>query len=255
MNDGEPFPWTQKLRATSVHFCLSAVAVGALLALTILHWYPGFLFSTDGGWEGLRIVVLVDLVLGPLLTFVVYRRGKKGLLLDLSLIAMLQIAALLGGGWVVYSERPLALVLYEGRVFSVTAGDYAEAGVPLPDLSVLAARPPKIVAFVPPADPIAQSPVRTAYLGRQQPLYTHVPWMAPLSAHLDAVRDAARPRTTLEETEADRARLAAWLQTQERGFDDVVFVPYSSRFALIHLGLDPATGTALGALETRSIYD
>ena len=253
MNDD--FPWSEKLRATGVHFCLSALAVGSLLALAILSWYPEFLFGTDGGWEGLRIVVLVDLVLGPLLTFVVFRRGKKGLLLDLSPIAALQLAALLGGGWVVYSERPLALVLYEGRVFSVTAGEYQEAGVPVPDFSALPGRPPAIVAFAPPEDPLEQSPVRTAYLGRQQPLYSHAPWMAPLDEHIEDIAAAARGRDTLEETDADRERLAAWLADQGRTFEEVAFVPYSSRFALIHLGVDPGTGRVLGALETRSKYD
>jgi hypothetical protein len=57
------------------------------------------LFDIAGGWEGLRIVIAVDLVLGPLLTLVVYKAGKSSLTFDLSCIAIFQIACLGGGVW------------------------------------------------------------------------------------------------------------------------------------------------------------
>ena len=249
------FPWREKLRATALHLLLSLVAVGGLLLLITRSWYPDFLFATDGGWQGLRIVILVDLVLGPVLTFVVFRRGKKGLVLDLGLIVLLQLTALLGGGWVVWTERPLALVIHDGRFFSVTADDYLAAGIPVPDLRALPARPPRPVCLQPPADARDQSAVRTAYFGRDQRIYTHVPWMRPCEDHLDAIRGAGRPRATLEETEAAAARLEAWLADRERRFEEVVFLPYSSRFRLIHLGIDRETGRMLVALATRARYD
>lgn len=252
---GGGFPLREKAVATGVHFLASVTAVGALLFLVTQLWYPEFLFGTDGGWQGLRIVILVDLVLGPLLTFVVFRRGKKGLVMDLTLIVILQLAALLGGGWVVHAERPLALVFYEGRFFSVTAGDYLDVGVPVPDMSGLGVSPPEPVVFVAPESPIEQSPVRTAYLGRGQLIYTHVPWMRPWRDHLDAIRAAGRERALLEETEEDAARLAAWLAAEGRAFEDVAFIPYSSRFRLIHLGVDRASGEIIAALDTRSRYD
>jgi hypothetical protein len=249
------FPLREKATATALHFAASVMAVGTLLLLVTQLWYPDFLFTTDGGWQGLRIVVLVDVVLGPLLTFVVFRRGKKGLMMDLSLIVLLQLVALLGGGWVVHAERPLALVLYEGRFFSVTAGDYLDAGVPVPDMGALGVTPPEPVVFLAPESPIEQSPVRTAYVGRNQLIYTHVPWMRPWREHVERIRAAGRDRATLEETDADAARLVGWLEAQERTFETVAFVPYSSRFELIHLGVDRATGEIIAPLHTRSRYD
>ena len=245
------FPLRQKLIATSLHFLISVVAVGSLLLLTTSVWYPDFLFQTDGGWQGLRIVVLVDLVLGPLLTFVVYKRGKKGLLLDLSLIAVLQLAALLGGGYLVYAERPLALVFHEGRFYSITSDDYLDVGVPVPDMRGLDQRRPPRVALVPPTDPIAQSSVRTAYIKRQQFLYTHVPWMRDLDDHMAQVLAAGASEADLRSRPGGQA-LDAWFIEQGLNQGDVVFLPYSSRFRLIYLALDTTSGEVVAVLDINS---
>jgi hypothetical protein len=246
-----PFPWGQKFAATGLHLLLSVVAVGALLLLVTRLWYPEFLFRTDGGWQGLRIVILVDLVLGPLLTFVVYRRGKKGLLTDLVLIGLMQAAALLGGAWVVHAERPLALVLHEGRVYSITADDYRDAGVPVPSLHGLAARPPDYLVAVPPESPVEQSPVRTAYLGRGQFIYTHVPWLRDRRTHGDAVAAAGLdPAEILDRSE--QTRLQDWLEANGKRAEEIMLLPYSSRFRLVYLITDRRTGRLLDALDVSS---
>ena len=262
MNDApkrpdERFPLREKLAATFAHLLVSAAAVGTLLYLAMYLWYPGFLFETDGGWQGLRIVVVVDLVLGPLLTFVVFRRGKKGLWTDLGFIALLQIAALFGGGWIVYSERPLALVLHEGRFFSVTAGDYQDVGESVPDMRGLTEHPPHLVTLVPPADPLAQSPVRTAYLRRNQFIYTHVPWMHPLADHPQLLEAAALPYAELAAREAEEEVqvVDAWLSARGLTRQTALFVPYSARFSLVFLGVRRADGAILGALDLASYPD
>ena len=252
-----PFPLREKLLATSAHLLMSAAAVGALLYLAIFVWYPDFLFETDGGWQGLRIVVLVDLVLGPLLTFVVFKRGKKGLMTDLGCIGLLQFAALFGGAWVVYAERPLALVLHEGRLFSVTVSDYESVGEPVPDMRGLTEHAPHRAVLLPPDDPNVQSPIRTDYLGRKQFIYTHVPWMRPLAQHPDLLAAAAVPYTELaaREAEEDVEIVDAWLSARGLTRETAYFVPYSSRFSLVFLGVRRADGALLGALDLASYPD
>ena len=57
-----------RFSAFSIHFGISLLIFAALSAVILLVWYPGYFFELDGGWEGLRIIIGVDLVLGPLLT-------------------------------------------------------------------------------------------------------------------------------------------------------------------------------------------
>jgi hypothetical protein len=79
-----------KLRAFAIHFGISFLIFIGLAYFVVAIWYPGFFFESDGGWEGMRIIVGVDLVLGPLLTLIVYKHGKPGLRFDLTLIGLVQ---------------------------------------------------------------------------------------------------------------------------------------------------------------------
>lgn len=105
----------EKVKAFFLHLAIS-VFLFIVICFFIKHTlYPGYLFHVDGGKQGLVIIALVDLVLGPLLTLIVYRKGKKGLAFDLSLIAVFQVACLTVGMYMLISERPLAVILsYDG---------------------------------------------------------------------------------------------------------------------------------------------
>ena len=99
-----------RIRAFLIHLAISCIIFLLLAYLIFVYWYPPPFFYTDGGWQGFRIILGVNLVLGPLLTLIVYKPGKLGLKLDLTLIALAQAVALSWGMWVTYTERPVAVV-------------------------------------------------------------------------------------------------------------------------------------------------
>ena len=115
-------------KAAAIHFAGSLLVFLILLGIILSLWYPGILFNIDGGWSGLRIVIAVDLVLGPLLTLIVYKAGKPGLKFDLSCIVAFQSMCLAGGMWVVYNERPLALVLAHDTFYSMARKEFEDYG-------------------------------------------------------------------------------------------------------------------------------
>src|SRR6185295_13123758 len=81
-------------RASGLHLLISiAVAVG-VLALMLSLWYPGPLFEAAGGNDLLFILVGVDVVVGQLITLVIFRSHNRGLKFVVGLIAALQIVAL-----------------------------------------------------------------------------------------------------------------------------------------------------------------
>lgn len=158
-------------QASAIHFSISLAVFLVLMAIILLVWYPGILFSVDGGWTGLRIVIGVDLVLGPLLTLVVFKVGKPGLLFDLSCIVFAQVACMAAGMWIVYSERPLALVLAYDTFYSLAAGEYQDFGK---DPSILEGFPgsyPKLIYIELPENEISAeiANIRSQFIG--DPLY------------------------------------------------------------------------------------
>ncbi|MCG6936115.1 MAG: hypothetical protein LJE73_09510, partial [Proteobacteria bacterium] len=76
MNSLQPI---SRWRAFLIHLGISLVIFLILAYIILIKWYPVPFFYTDGGWQGVRIVAAVDLVLGPLLTLLVYKHGKPGL--------------------------------------------------------------------------------------------------------------------------------------------------------------------------------
>jgi hypothetical protein len=123
-----PALFRAKLKALAAHLSISVVLVSIALWLMLRCWFPAPLFATDGGGIGLKLLLLVDLVLGPLLTFVVFHpsKARRLMVLDLSVIAVLQLAAYTAGLWSIHGVRVQAVAWHEGVFHSVTAPTYAD---------------------------------------------------------------------------------------------------------------------------------
>jgi len=120
-----------RAQAFCLHLTLSLLVFSTLVFAMLMLWFPGKLFVLGGGWEGLKLVAMVDLVLGPALTLLLYRPGKPGVRLDMSLIAALQIAALGYGSFTTWQQRPVAVVFAEGEFNTLSAAAHATANAEL----------------------------------------------------------------------------------------------------------------------------
>jgi hypothetical protein len=123
-------------KAALVHFLLS-IAVALLVATLVFgFWFPGSYASMTGGTELLWLVVSVDVVCGPLLTFVVFdkEKSRREKITDLGLIALVQLAALFYGVWTVWQVRPLYLPHEVDRFKVISLADLRGASLAnLPD--------------------------------------------------------------------------------------------------------------------------
>ncbi len=116
----------QRTQAFLIHLGISSVDIRGARLSRRRGLVSRLLLRTDGGWQGLRLLLGVDLVLGPLLTLIVYRAGKPGLRFDLTAIGIIQATCLAAGIWIVHGERPLAMVYSDGSFYSVTAQSFRE---------------------------------------------------------------------------------------------------------------------------------
>lgn len=112
-----------RLRVTLIHLAFSLVLGLAAAALAFLIWYPPPLAKAVGLQHVFLVLVSVDTILGPLLTFVVYKVGKKSLRFDISVIVLLQLAAFAFGFWKIAEARPAWLVFNMDRFDLVQAMD------------------------------------------------------------------------------------------------------------------------------------
>lgn len=116
-----------KLAATGIHLAMSLVIFAILAYLIFYHWFPQPYFSIDGGWQGMRLIAFVDLVLGPFITFLIFDLSKRRreIVIDLAIILAIQFGALTYGVVTTYNQRPLAIVLIDENMISAVEEHYA----------------------------------------------------------------------------------------------------------------------------------
>lgn len=115
----------ERLCAGGIHFILSLIVVFLFWLVARFSLYPGVL-SAFGLYDGFVILFVVDLILGPLLTILIYDIRKKSLKFDLCVIVSLQLCAFIFGASLVYSQKPCVMVLSHEGVVVHTVADCRE---------------------------------------------------------------------------------------------------------------------------------
>ncbi len=117
--------WKDRLRACVLHFAGSTVVAVFAAVLVFGVWYPYPYREISGGRELFQLLVAVDVIAGPLITFAVFDRRKTSseLTRDLLIVVALQISALGYGLWTLAMARPVHMVFEIDRFRIVHAVD------------------------------------------------------------------------------------------------------------------------------------
>ena len=105
--------------------CVLVATIAALLVFLI--WYPAPWRQMLGVESIFLMLMGIDIVCGPLLTFILAssQKPKRTLVLDLSVVAMIQVAALGYGMWSVFVARPVVVAFEVDRFVVVSANEVA----------------------------------------------------------------------------------------------------------------------------------
>ena len=110
-------------RASFIHLLISLVIVGSVAAYIIYFWYPPALMHMAKADRLLMLIGGVDLVVGPLLTLIVYKANKRHLKFDLAIIGLIQVVFLGYGLYTIWNSRPVFLVAVPDRFELVFANE------------------------------------------------------------------------------------------------------------------------------------
>jgi len=242
-----------KIPAFLIHLLISVLLVAGLAAAAYFLWYPPPYFEFDGGWTVMRILILVDVVLGPLLTLVVFRRGKKELKRDLAIIAAIQLIAFVYGAGLMIQYRPAFVVYAEKNFFSVPWPDLAPHTKDTARLEAMrAARGAAIVVLELPPDPAERERLRMAVAGGGPRITVLGDYYQPLTAERwktivrDSVDMDAQLRSQPELAE-DIARFRArFLDGSGMSMEKLAFFPAVFRYGVVMFAMDRETGSLFG---------
>lgn len=234
-----------KLRASAIHFLFSIVLALLCFAVVFFVLYPSPLAQATGVVFLFLLMLGVDVVLGPALTFIVYKKDKKTLKMDLMIIVLIQLSALLYGMYAMYQGRPVWIAFTADRFELVRANDVIGKSLDYP-LPVI--RPKYIFVETKPQSPNeqlkimleeAQSNISVA----QQPQYYRPILQAKTQIQQRALQlkelEQYNSKTHVEKTLAEYPKANAWLPLKANAVDMVVLVNKESASIIKIVDLRP----------------
>jgi hypothetical protein len=117
--------WREKFRAMSLHFLVTLAMAAAAAAVIFLVWFPDPFQAMLGGMKFFLLISLCDLVLGPLISLVIYnsKKSRRALIIDYSIVGAVQLAAFVYGVMSIAAARPVYVAFVVDRFEVVRAGD------------------------------------------------------------------------------------------------------------------------------------
>lgn len=237
-----------KLRAFLTHFAISAAVVGSALAVIFIAWYPAPYFEVAGAWNVVKILIGVDLILGPLLTLILFRSGKPGLLFDLSVIALIQVSALAYGLTVIYQERPYFVVFAVDRFEVLARTEVDEATITDDRLKSKTWSEPIYAVASLPATLQEQQHLLDDVLRGKPDIDRRPEFWSPYADKSDEVLDAATPLTEFREQRPDAADFADRFIDSRPGGDRLVGLPVIGKQGAYIIVLDPEHRKPVGLI-------
>lgn len=243
-------------RASALHLTISIAVAVSVLAFMLSFWYPGQLFEASGGNDLLFILVGVDVALGPLITLVIFRSGKRGLKFDLATIAALQIGALAYGVHAVYLARPAFIVFVRDQfqVVSVAQLDPEElAKARYPEFREPPLEGPMLAFAELPSDPQELKQLAIfGLLGHDAQEFPRL--FVPYAERTDAVLSKS---WTLERARAREPQAAkvidAWLEESGTEESEIRYLRVRARRAWMAALVDAKTAQPVKMLITEDV--
>lgn len=220
-------------RVSGIHFVLSVLIAALLAALVFFVWYPSPYRALMGSFKLFWLVVGVDVICGPLLTFILAspKKKRREMIADFSLVAAIQLSALVYGLHSVYEARPVAIVFEVDRLRVLAKADIYE--VELPQAPVNYQKVPLFGIWQLAARQATtqDDTLKTIELSLQGfDIGQRPSWWIPYTDAHGAVQKRAQPLNKLAErvSDADRALLGKAAHKHKASLEDLWFLPLTS---------------------------
>jgi hypothetical protein len=229
-----------KLKATGVHLSLSLAVFVYLVYQIYYHWFPQPYFSIDGGWQGIRIIAGVDLVLVPLITFLIFdlRKSRREIVSDLTIIVVIQLSALSYGVYLAYSQRPVAVVFIDEYMISTTMEQYGGKLESESQLRQYSDQKPPIIFSDLPTDMQSIQEMKRIKSEENVPEHAQMQRYRPKTELLKALKEKQALLFKRLDSFGYRDAYETWLKQSGKSDGDVLIARFPGRYGEIWLVLD-----------------
>ena len=239
-------------RASFIHLLISLVIVGSVAACIIYFWYPPALLHMAKADRLLILIGGVDLVVGPLLTLIVYKANKRHLKFDLAIIGLIQVVFLAYGLYTIWNSRPVFLVAVPDRFELVFANEITPkrlAEAKIERFKTLSFGKPILVGAQMPKDPKEQEAILFSAVRGQGDIQNTPKYFVDYSLVSTSLLKHAKPLTGKTMSNSEAAVLQHAALSYGYKSSELRYLPLASsrNFAVILVKAD--TGEVVGPVN------
>jgi hypothetical protein len=239
--------------AAGLHLIASVIIAIIVIIAMLYIWYPSPYFQAMGGTGLLLLVTGVDVVIGPLITLIIFNTQKKSLKFDLLCVGIVQIAALAYGVSTMFQARPVYTVFNKDRfdvIIAVEPDPKELAKATDAAFKSLPLAGPQIVAMVEPSD--KKETERILFSGINSRAFTQ--YYVPYEAKAKDAAAASQSIAQIRKTDVRYAEsLKAYLVGKKLDENGVGFLPLYTRNEDMTMMLDGVSGKILAIVPISPV--
>jgi hypothetical protein len=243
----------ERLKASALHLGVSIFVAVLSAILVFVFWYPEALAHESNVHNIFILLCISDVVLGPVITLIIFKKQKQQFMRDLSVVALIQLAALLYGLHAVFAARPVYIVYNAGAFDLAYANEMSQENLKKaknPKYRSLPVFGPHLVAADLPSDSyIAEKIILSAVNGGDD--IQHLPeYFSPYEAKKEVVLKNVKPLTNLSSSRLANKEKLNDLQKKYAGQNrQVGYLPLRGTEKKIYVLVDQLTGEFLEISE------
>ena len=240
-----------RLRVFQCRLAASATLLLLVFGVIRLLWYLGEYFEIFGVRNRFLLLVLASLVLGPALSTMVYKPGKKGLVVDLGVLATLELAAVIVMSFLLYARQPHFLVFAVDRFEVMSRLEVDTGQIAFSSLLERPGHEPRLVYAELPQDPEVFDRLldETIFEGKKD-IDRRPEFWKPYTSGIPTMKAAAKPLSDILHGDQIRAeRVARWLSQREQSAEDFVYLPLRGKTADVVIVLHADIGYPVDILD------
>jgi len=238
-----------KLKASLLHLLISAIVVSCFAGFALWIWYPSPFLQISGILSILLILVSVDLILGPLLTFIIYRPKKPKLAMDLAFIGIVQLTALGYGMYTIHQGHPAYIAYTVDRFTLINIGDVNPLDAKHTDLQASGWWKPIMVYSQPPTDPSEKERLIFEVLEGKPDIDARPEYYEPFNKFANKVMQKGLTPQQLSSTPESNQKLEVFIAKHGKTANDYAYLPLVGKEKDVLWVWDKATEQPVGTLD------
>ncbi|MGV6809450.1 MAG: TfpX/TfpZ family type IV pilin accessory protein [bacterium] len=243
-----PFFAKEKIKPFLIHLAISFVISLSFLLFIITVWFPHDFMTLTGINHIALMIIGIDVILGPLLTFIVYNVKKKHLWFDLTFIALLQASAFAYGAYTIYQGHPVYITFNADRFTLVSARDATPEKAKFKEYKISTFGKPKLAYAESPTNTEERNTFLFSVLFQNAPdLDSRVDYYKPYQANIDKILAKSLLAEHLFKQDQHQALLKPYLN--DYTLESLAFLPIQGKEAFMIYVLDRKTAQPLGTIN------